>query len=65
VTWFAAGLRIIDIKDPVNPVERGFIIPKPADGRNAPWTNDVAKDDRGLVFITDKVAGLDVIEVNI
>ncbi len=63
VTWFAAGLRIIDISDPVHPVERAFFIPKPASGRNAPWTNDVAKDDRGLVFITDKVVGLDVIEL--
>jgi hypothetical protein len=61
VTWFAAGLRIIDINDPANPVERGHIIPKPADGRNAPWTNDVAKDARGLIFFTDKVCGLDVI----
>lgn len=65
VTWFAAGLRIIDIKDPANPVERGFFIPKPAEGRNAPWTNDVAKDERGIVFFTDKVAGLDAIEVKI
>jgi hypothetical protein len=62
VTWFAAGLRMIDIKDPARPVERGYIIPKPADGRDVPWTNDVAKDDRGLIFFTDKVCGLDVIE---
>lgn len=62
VTWFAAGLRIIDIKDPAHPVERGYIIPKPAEGRSVPWTNDVAKDERGLIFFTDKVAGLDVIE---
>jgi hypothetical protein len=64
VTWFAAGLRMIDISDPGNPKEKGFIIPKPADGRDAPWTNDVAKDDRGLIFVTDKVCGLDVIEFN-
>ena len=31
-------------------------------GRDVPWTNDVAKDDRGLIFVTDKVCGLDVIE---
>ena len=63
VTWFAAGLRIIDIKDPANPVERGYFIPKPAEGRDVPWTNDVAKDQRGLIFITDKVCGLDVSEL--
>ena len=26
------------------------------------WTNDVYKDDRGLLFVTDKKRGLDVIE---
>jgi len=62
VTWFAAGLRMIDISDPAKPRERGYIIPKPADGRDVPWTNDVAKDARGLIFFTDKVCGLDVVE---
>lgn len=62
VTWFAAGLRMIDISDPVNPREKGYFIPKPAEGRDVPWTNDVAKDERGLIFFTDKVCGLDVIE---
>ena len=62
VTAFAAGLRMIDVSDPTKPKEKGFIIPKPAEGRNAPWTNDVAKDSRGLIFLTDKVFGLDVIE---
>ena len=62
VTWFAAGLRMIDISDPVNPREKGYIVPKPAEGRDVPWTNDVAKDERGLIFFTDKVCGLDVIE---
>src|SRR5262249_42831983 len=27
VTWFGAGLRIIDINDPANPKEKGYIIP--------------------------------------
>jgi hypothetical protein len=62
VTWFAAGLRMIDIHDPSNPVERGYIVPKPAAGMATPWTNDVAKDARGLIFFTDKVCGLDAIE---
>jgi len=62
VTWFAAGLRMIDISNPSKPAERGYFIPKPADGRDVPWTNDVAKDDRGLIFVTDKVCGLDVLE---
>jgi hypothetical protein len=34
----------------VNRKERGYFIPKPGDGREAPETNDVAKDDRGLLW---------------
>ena len=62
VTWFAGGLRIIDINDPANPKERGYFIPKPGDGVTAPLTNDVVKDARGLLWVTDKERGLDVIE---
>jgi hypothetical protein len=62
VTWFGAGLRIIDIKDPAQPTERGYIIPKPGDGQASPLTNDVAMDSRGLIYFTDKACGLDVIE---
>ncbi|HEX2227240.1 MAG TPA: RNA polymerase subunit sigma-70 [Candidatus Binatia bacterium] len=62
VTWFAGGLRIIDISDPTKPQERGYFIPKPADGLRAPLTNDVFKDNRGLLWVTDKERGLDVIE---
>jgi hypothetical protein len=62
VTWFAAGLRMIDISDPPHPVEKGYFIPQATTGKATPWTNDVAKDDRGIIFVTDKVSGLDVIE---
>jgi hypothetical protein len=62
VTWFGAGLRIVDINDPTLPKEKGHFIPKPGDGQKAPLTNDVAMDERGLVYFTDKACGLDVIE---
>jgi hypothetical protein len=62
VTWFAGGLRIMDINDPANPGERGYFIPKAGDGVAAPLTNDVFKDARGLLWVTDKERGLDVIE---
>ncbi|MSP40962.1 MAG: RNA polymerase subunit sigma-70 [Deltaproteobacteria bacterium] len=62
VTWFAGGLRIIDISDPANPQEKGYFIPKPGDGVAAPLTNDVVMDHRGLLWMTDKERGIDVIE---
>jgi hypothetical protein len=64
VTWFAAGLRILDFKDPTNPEEIGYFIPEPGKGTNAPQTNDVSMDDRGLLYVTDKAHGFDVIEFN-
>ncbi len=62
VTWFAAGLRILDFADPAQPQEVGYFIPEPGRGKNAPQTNDVEMDERGLLFITDKARGFDVIE---
>jgi hypothetical protein len=62
VTWFAAGLRMIDISDPLHPREKGYFIPQPTAGKATPWTNDAAKDERGIIFVTDKSRGLDVLE---
>ena len=60
--WFAGGLRIIDIADPQSPREVGHFIPQPVAGRPAPQSNDVALDDRGLIYLVDRHAGFDVLE---
>ena len=62
VTWFAAGLRILDIADPTQPKEIGHFIPEPWGERPAPQTNDVEMDDRGILYVSDKAQGFDVIE---
>ncbi len=62
VTWFGAGLRLIDFSDPSAPRDVGHYIPVPGEGYKAPLTNDVARDHRGLIYITDKGRGFDVIE---
>lgn len=61
-TWFAAGLRIIDVADPSAPREVGHFIPEPAGGRAAPQSNDVVLDDRGLIYLVDRHVGFDVLE---
>jgi hypothetical protein len=63
VTWFAAGLRILDIANPRRPEEIAWFIPEPGIGYPAPQTNDVELDHRGLIYITDKARGFDVIEL--
>ena len=60
--WFSAGLRIVDIADPMAPREVGFFIPEPVGGRAAPQSNDVVLDNRGLIYMVDRHVGFDVLE---
>ena len=63
-TWFAGGLRAVDVANPLSPKEVGFYIPLPAEGRAAPQTNDVFVDDNNLVYCIDRYSGLDILEFN-
>jgi hypothetical protein len=60
--WFAGGLRIIDVADPLRLREIGYFIPEPAAGRSAPQSNDVTLDGRGLIYVVDRWIGFDVLE---
>ena len=62
--WFGGGLRIIDVADPSAPREVGYFIPEPVGGRAAPQSNDVMLDERGLIYVVDRLAGFDVLEFN-
>ena len=65
LTYFTAGLRVFDIKDPLMPVETGWFIP-PQPARNVgplpkdlvTQTEDVLVDTRGYVYVADKNWGL-------
>lgn len=61
--WFSGGLRVVDIADPFLPVERGFFIPEPAQGAPVPMSNDVDVDGRGLIYLLDRINGLDILEL--
>jgi hypothetical protein len=60
--WFSGGLRIIDVADPLVPREIGHFIPEPVTGRRAPQSNDVALDERGLIYLVDRNVGFDILE---
>lgn len=62
VTWFSAGLRIVDISNPYQPREVGYFIPDPVGGHPMAQTNDVSMDGRGLLYVIDRHNGLDIIE---
>lgn len=62
VAWFAQGLRIIDIADPHAPREVAHYVPDPAPGAKVAQSNDVTVDDRGLIYLLDRIRGLHIVE---
>jgi hypothetical protein len=60
--WFAGGLRIVDVADPLAPREVAWYIPEPVGGRAAPQSNDVTLDERGLIYLVDRWVGFDILE---
>jgi len=62
VTWFRGGLRIVDIADPAKPKEVGYFIPPPGKNQKTPQSNDVFVDQQGLIYLIDRLNGLDILE---
>jgi hypothetical protein len=62
VAWLAGGLRIVDISDPYFPDEVGVFIPEPGEGQPNPVSNDVALGPNGLIYLSDRLNGLDILE---
>lgn len=63
--WFAQGLRIVDIADPFRPKEVGHYLPDAQPGAPMASSNDVTIDDRGLIYLVDRVGGVDIIESSV
>ena len=62
VTWFASGLRAIDISNPYQPLEVGYYVPVPGKGQKVVMSNDVFRRDDGLLFLVDRYDGLEILE---
>jgi hypothetical protein len=78
VTWFNAGLRAIDIRNPYQPREVGYFIPPiteatekrclKVDGKDqckvAIQSNNAETDDRGYIYVVDRAnTGMHVLEL--
>lgn len=60
--WFAQGLRLVDFTDPFAPKEVGHFRPDPQPGAGRASSNDVTTDDRGLIYLVDRIGGVDIVE---
>ena len=66
LTYFNAGLRVFNIRDPLNPAETGWFVPPPPLKRYGPQppndlvqqSEDVLVDTRGYIYLDDKHWGL-------
>jgi hypothetical protein len=65
VTWFAAGLRMLDISNPYSPQEIGYYVPLPGRDQEVVNSNDVFRAEDGLLFLVDRYDGLEVLEAEI
>ena len=78
VTYFNAGLRALDIRDPNSPKEIGYYIPATTEKTDkrcvgegagerckvAIQTNNVEVDDRGYVYVVDRAnTGMHIVEL--
>jgi hypothetical protein len=68
VSYFNAGVRVVDIRDPFHPQEAGFFIPavtaKTAlqGGQRVIQTNNVEIDNRGNIYLADRAnTGLHIV----
>ena len=57
VTWFNAGLRVVDISDATKPHEVAYFVPDAPPGRSSIQFNDLLVTADGLVYVTDRFAG--------
>jgi hypothetical protein len=63
-TWFAGGLRVLDVADPHLPVEVAhYMVPGPTG--TPPQSNDVDVDDNGVIYVLDRNRGLDILEMTL
>ncbi len=78
VTWFNAGVRTLDIRDPYRPREVGYFIPAVTNAtdqrctrvggenrcKTAIQSNNVETDDRGYIYVVDRAnTGMHILEV--
>ena len=77
-SWFNAGMRVVDVRNPFTPVEVGYYIPATTPNtdercatiggvkscKTAIQTNNVEVDDRGMIYLVDRAnTGLHIVKL--
>ncbi len=78
VTWFNAGMRVVDVRNPFNPTEVGYYIPATSENtanrcieingqercKTAIQSNNLEVDDRGYIYVTDRAGtGMHILDL--
>ena len=59
---FAKCIRMLDISNPHAPKEVAYFEPDPQPGCDRICANDITTDDRGLIYVIDRLRGLHIVE---
>jgi hypothetical protein len=63
LTYFNAGLRAVDVRDPLRPTEVGCYVPETPEGQEAIQSNDIGTDEHGRLYLIDRWgAGMHIVE---
>ena len=54
---------MVDVSDPLAPVEAGWFIPEPVGDEPSPQSNDVDVDANGVIYMIDRNRGFDILEM--
>jgi hypothetical protein len=65
VTWFAGGLRAVDVSNPYQPKEVGYYLPLPGKNQKTVQSNDVFRSADGLLYLIDRYDGLEILETQV
>lgn len=63
LTYFNAGLRAVDVSDPLQPKEVGYYVPETPEGQESIQSNDIGCDEHGRLYLIDRWgAGMHILE---
>ena len=57
LTYFNAGVRVVDVSEPTDPREVAYFIPEAPEGRKTIQMNDLIVDENGLIYASDRFGG--------